>query len=309
MKNYYEILEVEENASEDQIKKNYRTLSKKYHPDLNPNGDEKFKEIAEAYETLSDTEKRRKYDFNRKNPNQGGMSFDDIFSSMFGGGGNPFAQQTRRNPAPDKLVKVQISPIESYLGSEKNLIYMRENQCTTCSGSGGEQQSCMTCKGAGFNVKSFGTGFLTQHMRTTCETCGGRGYTLVHRCYSCGGRGTKGSSQELNINLPVGIDSGQYLKMPNMGDWVNGFYGDLLIQIEVVPRDGFEKMNNDLIYNLFLNLEEIKKEVYLIPHPDGELNVKSPRLFDTSKPLRVRGKGYKGGDMYIKLNVRFEKDV
>lgn len=308
MKNYYEILEVEENATEEQIKKSYRSLSKKYHPDLNPNGGEKFKEIAEAYEILGDPEKRRKYDFNKNNPNQGGMSFEDIFSNMFGGN-NPFGQQMRRKNAPDKIVKVQITPIESFLGLEKNLIYVREKKCNTCSGSGGEQQSCSTCKGAGFQVRTYGTGFLQQHMRTACTSCGGRGYTLVHKCYHCNGRGTKQETQELNVKLPIGIDSGQYLKMVDMGDWVNGDYGDLVIQIEVLNRDGFEKINNDLVYNLYLNLDDLKNESYIIPHPHGDLNVKAPILFDTSKPLRIKGKGYNGGDMYVKLNVRFERTI
>ena len=254
-KNYYEILEVEENATEEQIKKSYRNLSKKYHPDVNPNGTEKFKEIAEAYETLNSPEKRKEYDFRRKNPFEGSFNVEDIFSQMFGN--NNFGQ--RRKNAPDKLVKLQVTPIESFLGSEKSLIYMRELYCDICKGTGGEQQSCLSCKGNGFHIKTFGTGFLVQQVRATCESCGGRGYTLVHRCYSCGGKGTKGSASEVNIKLPVGIDSGQYLKMPDMGDFVGGTYGDLVIQIEVIPKDGFEKINNDLVYNLILNLEEIKK--------------------------------------------------
>lgn len=307
MKNYYEILEVEENATEEQIKKSYRSLSKKYHPDVNPNGAEKFKEIAEAYETLGDAEKRKRYDFTKNNPQQNNINFEDIFSQMFNFNQNNFGQ--RRKNAPDKVIKLQISPIDSLLGVEKNIVFMREHRCDACSGKGGEQQSCQNCKGAGFHVKTFGTGFMVQQMRVPCETCAGRGYTLVHKCYKCNGKGSISSAQELNIKIPVGIDNGQYLKMQNMGDFVANSYGDLVIQIELTPKDGFEKINNDLVYNLSLGLDDLNKESYVVPHPYGELNVSAPRIFDTAKPLRLKGKGYNGGDMYLKLNVRFERKI
>jgi molecular chaperone DnaJ len=108
--------------------------------------------------------------------------------------------------------------------------------------------------------------------------------------------------------IPRGVDSGQYLKLEKSGDFKNGEYGDLIIQIEVVSHEGFDKVNNDLVYNLFLNFNDLKKEKYNIPHPDGELRIDSPKIFDSSKPLRLRGKGYNGGDMYVKLNVKFERE-
>jgi len=227
-----------------------------------------------------------------------------MFSQMFGGGG---FQQPKRKNAPDKIVKVQISPIESYKGDEKTIQYMKDTHCNVCSGSGGDQQVCGSCNGQGFFTKTFGTAFMSQQVRSACPTCGGKGYTLVHRCYGCDGRGTKQNAADLRIMIPKGVDSGQYLKVERAGDFKNGEYGDLVIQIEVVPKDGFEKFNNDLIYNLFFNLEDLKKDKYNIPHPDGELRIDSPKIFDSSKPLRLRGKGYNGGDMYLKLNVKFEK--
>jgi len=307
MKDYYKILEVEEKASADEIKKSYRTLSKKYHPDVNPDGAEKFKDIAEAYDVLGNPEKKAKFDNSKLNPFQG-TPYEDMFSNMFRNNNSPFRQQRRKN-APDKIVKVVITPVESYLGTEKDIHYIKENHCTICNGAGGEQQQCTTCKGQGFEVKTFGTGFMTQQIRTACNTCAGRGYTLVHKCYNCGGQGTKSSANSVKIKLPIGIDSGQYLKLENAGDFKNGDYGDLVIQIEMISKDGFEKLNNDLIYNLYLNLEEVQKDKFLIPHPDGTLSMDSPRLFDTSRPLRLKGKGYNGGDMYVKLNVRFEKVI
>ena len=305
MKDYYKILEVEEKATPEEIKKAYRKLAIKYHPDKNPDGAEKFKEIAEAYDVLSNPEKRQKYENKNSNPFQG-TPYEDMFSQMFNGG-RP--QQQRRKSAPDKIVRVQISPIESFKGEEKRIQYMKDNHCNICSGSGGEQQICSTCNGHGFQIKSFGTGFMVQQIRTACPTCAGRGYTLVHKCYGCDGRGTKQAAGEVRIMLPKGIDSGQYLKIENAGDFKNGEYGDLVVQIDVVPKDGFEKMNNDLIFNLFLNLDEVRKDKFTVPHPDGELNMDAPKVFDTSKPLRLRGKGYNGGDMYVKLNVKFDREL
>jgi len=306
MKDYYKILEVEENASEDEIKKSYRTLSKKYHPDLNPDGAEKFKEIAEAYEHLGDKSKREQYNQSKNNP-YNGTPFQDIFNQMFRENNpNGFGQQ-RRKSAPDKVVKVQITPIESYRGSDKNIRYIKDNHCNVCNGNGGEQQKCGGCNGQGFQIKTFGTGFMVQQIRTACQTCGGRGYTLIHKCYNCDGRGVKSTTNEINLKLPIGIDSGQYLKLDSLGDFRNGEYGDLVVQIEMVPTDGYDKMNNDLIYNLFMDLNEIQSDKFIIPHPDGDLSMSAPNIFDTSKPLRLKGKGYSGGDLYVKLNVKFER--
>lgn len=304
MKDYYKILEVEEKSTQEEIKKSYRRLASKYHPDKNPDGEEMFKEIAEAYDVLSNPQKKEQYDNRGKNPFQG-TSYEEMFSQMFGGG----AQQPRRKNTPDKIVKVQITPIESYLGEEKRIQYMKDVHCITCSGKGGEQQVCGTCNGQGFQIKSYGTGFMSQQIRTACPTCAGRGYTLVHKCFGCDGRGTKQSTADMRITIPKGIDSGQYLKVENAGDFKNGEYGNLVIQIVVIPHDGYEKINNDLIYNLFLNFEDLKKDKYNIPHPDGDLRIDAPKMFDTSKPLRLRGKGYNGGDMYLKLNVKFERTI
>ena len=304
MKDYYKILEVEENASDDDIKKSYRTLSKKYHPDMNPDGADKFKEIAEAYEVLGDKTKRAKDNNSKSNP-YAGTPFQDIFNSMFTQQNNPNFRH--RKSVPDKIIKLQVTPIESYKGVDKTLYYVRDLGCNICNGSGGDQQLCTTCNGAGFQIKQFGTGFMVQQVRTQCQTCGGKGYTLIHKCYYCDGRGTKPTSNEVKITLPVGVDSGQYLKLQDLGDYRNGEFGDLIVQIEVVNKDDYEKMNNDLIYNLTLNLDEIQKDKFLIPHPDGDLNMEAPKVFDTSRPLRLKGKGYLGGDMYVKLNVKFER--
>jgi molecular chaperone DnaJ len=306
MKDYYKILGVEENASDETIKKEYRKLSKQYHPDVNPEGSEKFKEIAEAYEVLSNPEKRTQYNMSKNNPFNGG-DLDSFFKNMFGGG-NPFQQNRRQKTAPDKIIKVEVSPIESYLGSQKSITYFRNHSCNPCKGTGGEQLTCASCGGSGAQIRTFGTGFMVQQIRTTCETCGGKGFTLVNKCYFCDGRGVKTESSEIKIQLPVGIDDGQFLKLVGLGDFSNGQYGDLVVQVMMVKDDTWEKMNQDLIYNLYLDYDTLMSNTYKIPHPDGELNVNAPNTKDTSKPLRLKGKGYGGGDMFVKLYVRFDKE-
>jgi molecular chaperone DnaJ len=298
MKDYYKILEVEENASDEEIKKSYRNLSKKFHPDLNPEGAEKFKEIAEAYEVLSDGPKRQEYNFKRKNPYQN-TPFQDLFSQMFGANVNQ--QRQKRKQAPDKLLKVQVSPIESYFGSKKTIQYSKDNSCNVCHGSGGERKVCETCNGVGFHLQTFGTGFMVQQVRTACPTCSGKGSYLLHRCYMCDGRGTQATINEISVSLPKGCDNGQFLKLANMGDFRNGEYGDLVLQIEMT--------SNDLVYSLFMNIDELQSEKFKIPHPDGELLMSAPKTIDTSKPLRLRGKGYDGGDMYVKLFVKFDRPI
>jgi DnaJ-class molecular chaperone len=125
----------------------------------------------------------------------------------------------------------------------------------------------------------------------------------------CDGRGTQSTINEVSVNLPRGCDNGQFLKLANMGDFRNGENGDLVLQIELIAKEGFEKINNDLIYSLYLNLEDLQSEKFKIPHPDGELLMSAPKTVDTSKPLRLRGKGFEGGDMYVKLFVKFDRPI
>ena len=305
MKDYYKILEVEENASDEDIKKSYRNLSKKFHPDLNPEGGEKFKEINEAYEVLGDREKRTRYNNTKNNP-YSNSDFESFFNQMFG---NQMNQHHRRKNSPDKILKYQISPIDSYLGTEKTILYTRDIHCNNCHGTGGDQQICVSCGGSGAQIKTFGTGFMVQQIRTVCQDCGGKGFTIAHKCFYCNGLGFNSQKNEIKIKVPVASDSGQFLKLRDAGDFRNGDYGDLLIQLEVVPKDGFEKMENDLIYNLEMNLEGVKKDKFNVPHPAGELKIDAPKIIDTSRPLRLRGKGYNGGDMYVKLILKFDRTI
>jgi len=301
MKNYFEILGVGENASDEEIKKQYRVLSKKYHPDINPEGADRFKEIAEAYDVLSDPDKKIKYLQQKDNP-FAGASFEDFLKTMFNGGEAP-----RKRKVADKIIKLPVTVLESYRGDVKHLNYQRNLSCDTCSGTGGDSVLCGQCAGSGHILQVLGSGFFQQKLRVVCPACQGKGKHMTKYCHSCSGVGTKNNFETLSINLPKGIDDGQFMRLDSKGDFIQGMYGDLVVQIVMDQNGEFQKIGNDLIYNLFLDLKNLEDEFYHIPHPDGELKIQSPNDFDTTKPLRLKNKGFIGGDMYVKLNVRFQK--
>jgi molecular chaperone DnaJ len=305
MKDYYSILEVTENATDEEIKKQYRKLSKKYHPDVNPDGSEKFKDIAEAYDVLSDPQKKSNWLNQKNNPFQG-TEFEEFFKNMFKGGqtNNPFQNRPKN---PDKVVKMVVTPTDSYNGVDKEINYQRNVACNGCGGSGGDHQHCVQCNGIGVLIQVVGSGFFQQQVRRTCPTCQGRGYVITKYCNSCSGVGTKTNFESIKINLPKGVDDGQFFKIPEKGDFNNGFYGDLIIQAIVDNEGDFQKMGKDLIYNLNLGYKDLLSDHFMIPHPAGDLKVPAPDLIDTNRPLRLKGKGYEHGDMYVKINVRFNK--
>jgi molecular chaperone DnaJ len=300
MKDYYKILEVDKKSTKDDIKKAYRRLSKKYHPDVNPDGDEKFKEIAEAYEVLGDDDKRKQYD----NPNP--------FNNM-GGGFNPFEEffnrRNRKKQNIDKVINVNITPLESFKGLNKDITYQVNHSCNSCGGSGGKKKVCETCNGNGVLIKKVGTGFFTQVIETMCSNCNGLGSIIIDACLQCEGKGNKTKFEKININIPKGTDNGDFLRVRGKGDFsVTNGYGDLVLKIEMTKTDGYEKINNDLVYTKNITaFEFLISDNINIPHPDGELNMKIPKNIETEKPLRLKGKGFNVknlvGDYYVKLNV------
>lgn len=310
MENYYEILGVSENATQEEIKKAYRKKAVEHHPDKG-GSEEIFKKIASAYDTLGDETKRQNYDSRRNNPfgnmNQG-----------FGGGFNPFEEflnrsftQQRKRNAPDKIIEVNVGTLESYRGVEKNITFIRNHNCNTCSGSGGEKIQCVNCGGVGYHSVRQGTGMFIQMTRHICEICRGKGSSLKNACYSCNGNGLLSKSESISIRLPQGIDSEQMFKLKSQGDFFEGTYGDLILKIKLVSENNFEKSGNDLIYNLFYTLEDFKKVSVEIPHPDGSISISLPKEIDTSKPLRVKSKGFNLngiGDLFIRQYVKFKRD-
>jgi len=314
MKDFYSILGVNEKASQEEIKKAYRKLSKQFHPDVNPEGADRFKEIAEAYDTIGTESKRQEYD-NKKNNPFGGMSngpggggMDDLFS-MFNGGFNPF-QQRRRQRAPDKVLNVHVTPSESMLGSNKKINYHKKEQCSVCSGNGGKREQCMTCQGRGVVQQQFNFGGQIHVQTHDCPSCKGPGSVLIETCFTCNGNGHKPTFASIDINIPRSLDNGDFLRVPNAGDYQNSVgVGDLVIQIRLNPDENFEKIGADLYANIRVSPEDfITENSFKIPHPEGELMIKVPvDTLTTEKPLRIKGKGYyinEGrGDLIVKIHV------
>jgi molecular chaperone DnaJ len=301
----YDILGVAENASQDEIKKVYRKLALEHHPDKG-GSEEKFKKISQAYDTLGDETKRSQYDQQKNSP----FGFDNGFNPFSDFMNNNFYTQRKRS-SPDKVIELSVGALDSYNAISKTIRYSRKTECNTCNGSGGQRKTCDLCKGQGYVSVKVGTGMFFQIYKQACNKCAGKGFTLVKRCISCGGEGTSNSLETIDIKLPHGVDDGQFFKLTQKGDYSNGEYGDLLIKVRMEKQNNFEKINNDLTYETFLNLEEIQKDTIEIPHPDGPISIKLPKEFDTSKPLRVKSKGFKNnysGDLYIKLFVKFVKN-
>jgi molecular chaperone DnaJ len=301
MENLYEILGVNENASIDEIKKSYRKLAMEHHPDKGGNED-KFKKISEAYETLGDENKRTQYDYQRKNPFGNRSSiFDEFF--------NGFHTQRKTN-IPEKLVDIELSVLESFNSVEKTITYEKNEKCDGCNGSGGEKHTCGTCQGIGYRTMTMGSGFFTQVVRQVCNSCNGEGVLFKKVCNTCNGKSTKRKTESVKIKIPHGVGDGQFFRMQAKGDYSNGSYGNLIIRVKIKPENNFDKAENDLIYNAFMSLEDLKKEYLEIPHPMGRISVKLPQDFDTSKPLRVKNKGFQGtnrGDLIINLYVKFKR--
>lgn len=307
LENYYQILGVSENASQDEIKKAFRAKSKESHPDRGGN-EEEFKKINEAYSTLSDDNKRAQYDNQRNNPfggfDMGGGNPFDIFANMFGGG-----MGQRR--APDKIMEVKVGAVDSFLGKQIDVHFTRKTNCGSCDGKGGERVSCSHCGGTGHISHRVGNGFFQNIFQSPCNHCSGRGFNFKTTCGVCNGEGKVNESQKITMNLPVGISDGQMVRAGGMGDYHDGMFGDLILKILVVPQDGFEKSAGDLVYTKYLSVNELNMDELKIPHPHGELTISMPEIFDSSKPLKVGGKGYSNerGDFYIKLHVRHRRKV
>jgi len=308
MKNYYNILGVNENATQDEIKKSYRLLSKQYHPDVNPEGNEKFKEISEAYDVLGNQDKKNNYDNQKNNPfhgfNGGGFDIHSVFNEMMNGG-----RQTQRK-APDKVIGVDITPNESFFGVKKEFKYEFFNYCNPCNGSGGDRRTCRTCNGQGFIVQKIGNSMFQQIINTQCTTCGGAGNVISNPCSLCSGNGVIKEVDTVSVNVPKNVDNGDFVRLGSKGDFnqVTQNRGDLILKIILNKADGFEKNGKNLIYYKTLTaIELITKSKIQVPHPEGELNIHIPNNLNSDNPLRVVNKGFKYndgiGDFFIKISV------
>ena len=310
MKNYYEVLGVDEKATQEDIKKAYRKLSKQYHPDVNPNGEEKFKEIAEAYDNIGEENKRREYDNKKNNP----FDIHSMFEQMVNRGAN------RQPNAPDKIIDLVLTPLDSFFGVNKDIEYNFYLKCNPCDGSGGEKTTCVGCGGRGVITQIIGTGMFRQQIQMTCNSCGGHGSTLKTRCNTCMGNGVTSSTEKLNIDIPKNVDNGDHMRIKTRGDYYQQqrMRGDLILRVVLNNSDSFEKMGLDLILKKKLDVMDlIMMDDLEVEHPEGNLKIKMPQNFDTDKPLRMANKGYSTeinrGNFYVKLSVKkdgnIDKDV
>ena len=305
VESFYNILGVNESATQEEIKKAYKKKAVEHHPDKGGN-EEEFKKISEAYDTLGDENKRRNYDNQKNNPfGQPGFNpFEDFFNGGFGG------QQFNRRTVPDKVIDVNVGALESYLSPDKTITYSRRVECQTCNGQGGERVTCSNCQGQGFMTTKVGNGMFIQMVRQTCGACAGKGFKYRTRCGTCNGECTTPSFETISVKLPHGVDEGQFYKLQEKGDYQDGIYGSLLLRVKINPENNFEKSGNDLIYNCYFDLQRLNENAFVVPHPDGPIEIKMPTEFDTSKPLRVKAKGFNNngvGDLYVKLIVKFKK--
>jgi len=338
-RDYYEVLGIGKNASADEIKKAYRQMAIKFHPDKNPgnkDAEEKFKEAAEAYEVLSDTEKKARYDrFGHQGVGGasgggygGGMSMDDIFS-QFGdvfGDGNPFESffgggrqggNKRKRVGSNIRIKVKLNLKDIANGVEKKIKVNKQVACNACGGSGAKDKAsvktCGTCNGSG-QVRRVTQTFLGQMATTsTCPACNGDGSVVTANCNGCRGIGLMSGEEIISINIPAGVSEGMQLSMSGKGNasGKGGVPGDLIILIEeeedkVLKRDG-----NNIIYDLYLNFADAALGTSVeVPTVDGKAKLKIEPGTQAGKVLRLRGKGipdinsnsYKG-DQLVYINV------
>ncbi len=346
-RDYYEVLGVSKSASKDEIKKAYRKMALKYHPDKNPGdhtAEDKFKEAAEAYEVLSDDNKRARYDqFGHAGMNGGsggfggfgggGMTMEDIFSqfgdifgghfgSSFGGFGGGGRSSRRVNKGSDLRVKVKLTLQEVANGVEKKIKVNKYVNCQACSGTGAANGSaystCSTCRGSGYVTRVTNT--LLGQMQTTspCPTCNGEGKMITDRCTSCSGEGVVRDAEVITIKIPAGVAEGMQMSVSGKGNAARrgGVNGDLLVLIEEEKDPNLTRDGNDLIYSLYLNFTEAALGAPVeIPTVEGKVKIKIEPGTQPGRVLRLRGKGlpdvngYGRGDLLVSINVWVPKNL
>lgn len=342
-KDFYDILGVAKSASADEIKKAYRKVAMQYHPDRNPgdkSAEEKFKEAAEAYEVLSDADKRAQYDryghagvsgaARGGHPGAGGMNMDDIFSqfgdifgddmfgSFFGGqqGRGRGGQRARGVRGSNLRIKLKLTYEEIAKGVTKNVKVKKYVICNTCGGSGakdkGSMQTCGTCGGSG-QVRKVTNTFLGQMQTvTTCPTCNGEGTTITAKCGACKGEGRVYAEETISVDIPAGVQEGMQLSMNGKGNAGErgGMPGDLIILIEEESHKELQRDGLNVVYDLHLSFSDVVFGTQVeVPTIDGRAKIKIPAGTQSGKIFRLKGKGfpainsYEKGDQLIHVNV------
>ncbi|MBQ8453377.1 MAG: molecular chaperone DnaJ [Prevotella sp.] len=324
-RDYYEVLGVDKKATEDEIKKAYRKIAIKYHPDRNPGdkeAEEKFKEAAEAYDVLHDPQKRQQYDqFGFDAPggfggfSGGGFSMDDIFSQFgsifgdfFGGSGGGFGgfssgfgggSGQRQYRGSDLRLKVRLTLQEVATGVTKKFKVKKDVQCPHCHGTGAEgnsaSETCPTCQGRGVVVKTMRTMLGMMQTQQECPTCHGEGKVIKNKCRHCSGTGIVKGEEVVEINIPAGVSDGMVVNVPGKGNAGphNGVNGNIQVFIEEEPNDTFIRDHQDVIYNLLLDFPTaaLGGQVEIPTIDGGRVRVKIEPGTQPGKTLRLRGKG------------------
>lgn len=344
-RDYYEVLGVDKNATEDQIKKAYRTIAIKYHPDRNPGNkeaEEKFKEAAEAYDVLHDPQKRQQYDtFGFNGPGAGGgfggfgtsMNMDDIFSmfgDIFGGhagfggfGGGRRGPQVQRGS--DLRLKVRLSLDEIAHGVTKKFKVRKDLTCSHCQGSGAApgstSEQCPTCHGSGVITHTTQSIFGMMQTQGVCPTCNGEGTVIKNKCPHCHGTGIEKGEEVVEIKIPAGVAEGMIVNVPGKGNAGphKGVNGDIQVFIEEEENDTFVRDDNNLIYNLLLDFPTaaLGGEVEIPTIEGTKLKVKMEPGTQPGKTLRLRGKGLPAvqgygrgnGDLVVNVSVYIPKEL
>jgi len=310
-RDYYEILGVGRNANDDEIKAAFRRLARQYHPDVNkePDAEEKFKEINEAYGVLSDSDKRARYDrFGKEGlGSMGGgfhdytVDFGDIFEELFGGFGfSTGRRSSRRSPRRGRDLQMQVNLTfeEAVFGVEKDIEFDREETCSHCGGSGAEPGTspvkCSTCNGQG-EVRQVRQTFLGQMVQTaTCPVCNGRGETISRPCKTCHGGGLERKTIRKKVQVPAGVDAGTQIRLAGEGSpgAFGGPSGSLFLVLDVRPHQFFKRRENDIILNLDINIAQAALGADVeIPTLDGNDILKIPAGTQPGKVFTMKGKG------------------
>lgn len=329
-RDYYEVLGLKKNASKEEIKKAYRKLSKKYHPDINKEAgaDEKFKEVKEAYEVLSDDQKRDQYDrFGHTDPNQGfggfgngdfgGFGgFEDIFSTFFGGGSSRRRDPNAPRQGADLQYTMSLEFEEAVFGKETVIEIPREENCDTCHGTGAKPgtkpETCSHCHGSGQLNTEQNTPFGKIVNRRVCNYCNGTGKMIKDKCKTCGGTGKVKKRRKINVKIPAGVDDGQQLRVSGQGEpGINGGpAGDLYVVFHVKEHEFFERDGDDIYCEVPLTFSQaaLGDEIE-VPTLHGKVKLKVPSGTQTGTKFRLRGKGvpnvrgYGVGDQHIHVKV------
>ncbi len=347
-RDYYEVLGVSKTASDAEIKNAYKKMAIKYHPDRNPGdkeAEEKFKEAAEAYDVLRDPEKRQRYDqFGHAGLNGAGgfggggasMNMEDIFSmfgdifgghgfgSAFGFGGGGGGRQQKFQGA-DLRLRVRVTLNEVLTGTTKKFKVKKKVPCPHCNGSGSEDgkvDTCTQCKGTGYVVRSVSTMLGRMQTQSTCPSCGGVGHVIKNKCHECGGEGVVNGEEVIEVKIPAGVMDGMVLNLEGKGHAgkQNGIPGDIQVFIEVEPHPELTRDNNNLIYNLLLDVPTaVLGGTAEVPTLEGKARIKIEPGTQPGKVMRLRGKGlpsvqgygygYGNGDLIVNIGVYIPENI